>query len=263
MTSPIAPARASPWFLRFFGGYTCRLLRKNFTAVRLEREGDAVLRSAADHDGPLILAFNHPSWWDPIVGVALRHRYLSDRPGLSPIEMAMFERFGFMRRLGMFGIDVDHPEAGRAMVEYVVSCQQRDPDLALFLTPQGEFADVRQPIVVRPGAGAVAAKLENVRVLAVLSEFVLWTDKRPEVLLLVRECARPEHPTTAGWTRSIRDGMQAGTDQLAALAIARDEAPFLSMLERRGSNVNPAYDLWQRLRGRTARVSDHRHEAKA
>jgi hypothetical protein len=140
----------------------------------------------------------------------------------------------------------------------VAECQRREPNIALFLTPQGQFADVREPIRVRPGAGAVAATLGNARVLAVLAELVFWTDKRPEVLLLVRECATPVHPTTAGWTRGIRDGMRSGAEQLAELAMARDGAPFLPMLQRRGSNVNPAYDLWQRLRGRSAGVSDRR-----
>lgn len=255
MTGAIAPARASPRFVRFFGGYACRLLRKRFASVRLERGSEQALRAAAALDGPLIVAFNHPSWWDPIIGVAIKHLYMPDRPGIAPIEMAMFERFGFMRRLGMFGIDTGHPGAAQALLEYVRECHERDPRFGLFLTPQGEFADVRAPIVVRPGAGAVASGLEDVRVLAILSELVFWEDKRPELLLLARACPPPTRPTTAGWTRAIRGCMQGGADRLADLAIARSDEPFESILTRTGSNVNPAYDLWQRLRGRRSNVT--------
>lgn len=261
MTTPIAPARTSPRFVRFFGGYACRMLRKRFASVHLEQESGQVLRDAAAHDGPLVVAFNHPSWWDPIVGVAIKHLYMPDRPAIAPIEMAMFERFGFMRRLGMFGIDTEHPDAARAMVQYVCECHEQDSRIALFLTPQGGFTDVRAPVVVRPGAGAVASTLDDVRVLALLSELVFWEDKRPELLLLARECPRPARPTTAGWTRTIRDGMQGGADRLAELAITRSAEPFVPILARIGSDVNPAYDFWQRLRGRRSQITPRQRGA--
>lgn len=263
MTAPIAPARPSPRFVRFFGGYACRLLRKRFASVQLEHQSEHVLRVAAAHRGPLIVAFNHPSWWDPIVGVAIKHLYMPNRPAIAPIEMAMFERFGFMRRLGMFGIETDHPDAARAMVQYVREWHERDSRIALFMTPQGGFADVRLPIVVRPGAGAVASGLHDARVLAILSEFVFWEDKRPELLLLARECPEPARPTTAGWTRSIRDGMQHGADALAELAIARSADSFRPILGRIGSDVNPVYDLWQRLRGRRSHITSKQRGANS
>lgn len=261
MTAPIAPASASPLFVRFFGGYACRMLRKRFASVQLERQSEAVLRAAAAHDGPLVIAFNHPSWWDPIIGVAIKHVYMPDRSAIAPIEMAMFDRFRFMRKLGMFGIDTEHPDAARAMVRYVRECHENEPRLGIFLTPQGGFADVRAPIVVRPGAGAVASAMDDVRVLAILVELVFWEDKRPELLMLARACSQPARPTTAGWTRSIRESMQGGADRLAELAIARSTEPFVPMLARTGSDVNPAYDLWQRLRGRRSHITPRKRGA--
>lgn len=231
------------------------MLRKRLASVQLEHQSEQLLRAATSHHGPLVVAFNHPSWWDPIIGVAIKHIYMPDRPAIAPIEMAMFDRFRFMRKLGMFGIDTEHPEASRAMVQYVRECYEQDPRTALFMTPQGGFADVRAPIVVRPGAGAVASGMDDVRVLAILSELVFWEDKRPELLMLARACSQPAGPTTAGWTRAIRDGMQGGADRLAELAIARSAEPFVPILARSGSDVNPAYDLWQRLRGRRSHVT--------
>lgn len=263
MTHPIAPASPSHRFLRFFGGYSCRLLRKRFASVRIERTSQEVLCHAQWHDGPLIIAMNHPSWWDPIVGVAIRHSFFPDRPGLSPIEMPMFERFRFMRRLGMFGIDPEHPGALPEMVRYVrTECDQR-PRTALFITPQGAFADVREPIVVRPGAGAIASALADARVVTIVAELSFWHDRRPELLLLARECEAPSRPSTASWTRQIRTTMQAGADDLARLVIARDEDAFAPMLGRAGADVNRAFDLWQRLRGRSASVSPTRRGARA
>lgn len=263
MTSPIAKATPSPRFLRFFGGYAQRLLRKHFAHVRLERQSDAALRSAAAHEGPLLIAMNHPSWWDPIVGVALRHAYFPGRPGLSPIEMPMFDRFRFMRKLGLFGIDPAHPEALRAMVSYIRAECNHEPRTAVFITPQGALTDPREPILVRPGIASLATALPSARVLCVLAELTFWHDKRPELMLLVRPCPAPETPTTAAWTRAVRAEMQSGADELARLAIARDEAAFVPMLAPKGSAVNPAYDLWQRLRGRSARIDPARRGARA
>lgn len=263
MKSALAPASPSPRFLRFFGGYSCRLLRKRFANVRLERTSEEVLHQAQAHHGPLIIAMNHPSWWDPIVGVAIRHTYFSDRPALSPIEMPMFERFRFMRKLGMFGIDPEHPDALTEMVRYVRTECDKQSLTAVFVTPQGTFADVREPIVVRPGIGALASNLPDARVIAILTELSFWHDKRPELLLQARECESPARPSTASWTRHIRETMQNGAEELASLVIARDEDAFVPMLDRSGSDINPAFDLWQRLRGRSARVSPTRRGARA
>ena len=263
MKGALAPASPSPRFLRFFGGYSCRLLRKRFANVRLERTSEEVLQRAQTHNGPLIIAMNHPSWWDPIVGVAIRHTYFPDHPAFSPIEMPMFERFRFMRKLGMFGIDPEHPDALNDMVEYMRTQCDSQPRSAIFITPQGTFTDVREPIVVRPGIGALASKLTDARVITILAELSFWHDKRPELLLLARECEVPTRPSTASWTRQIRNAMQDGADELARLVIARDENAFEPMLDRSGSDINPAFDLWQRLRGRNARVSPTRRGARA
>lgn len=255
MTHAVAPARPSPRFRRFFGGYACRLLRKRFASVRLEGASADVLREVGAHEGPLLIAMNHPSWWDPIVGVAIRHIYFAERPALSPIEMEMYERFRFMRKLGLFGLSPDHPDALVEMVRYVRTECEQSPRSAVFITPQGALTDVREPIVVRPGVGALASALGNVRVVTLVTELTFWHEKRPELLLLARECTTPHRPSTAGWTREIRTRMQLAADELARHSLARNEQAFVPMLARSGSDVNPAFDLWQRLRGRSSRLS--------
>ena len=258
MNDPIAPARPSPRFARFFGAYARRMLRRNFASVRLEQQSDPVLRGAASHAGPLIIAFNHPSWWDPIVGIVVKQEFMPDRPALASIEMAMFDRFRFMRRLGMFGIEPDHPDALRALTRYVADRVAENPRTALLLTPQGGFTDVRAPVVIRPGAGSVASALPDPRVITLVSELVFWHDRRPELLMMARPCPPPRHPTTAGWTRAIRDAMQDAASDLASRSVARDEAAFRPLFTKAGSDINPIYDAWQRLCGRSSRVTPAR-----
>ena len=255
MTQVIAPARHSERFLQFFGWYSCRLLRKRFASVRFADGSDAIIRNAADSDRPVVIAMNHPSWWDPIIGVTIKHLYMRKRSAISPVDMAMYKRFGFMKRLGLFGIDLDHPNATSAMLEYVRGCVDVNPDLALFITPQGEFCDVRTPVVVRPGIAAVAQSLRDPTVLSLAIEIAFWHDQRPELLLRAEHCDQPAHPTTTGWVRTIRETMHHNTDRLAKLSVARDSEAMTPVLARNGSSVNPAFDLWQRARGRSATVS--------
>ena len=254
MSEAIEPARYSRRFARLFRRYTRRLLGKRFNGVRLARGSEETLRASAEHAGPIIVAMNHPSWWDPIVGVAVYDRFFDDRTPAAPIEMEMWRRFGFMRRLGLFGVDISHPDAQHAMVEHVRGLFTADPGTVLLITPQGRFVDVREPVGAQPGVGAIAARADGIRVVSLAIEVVFWHAQRPELLLRAEQCPTPTPPTTAGWTRAIRSAMQGNGEKLAALSIAREESAFAPLLARRGGQVNPLYDVWARLRGRSATV---------
>ncbi len=163
MTQAIAPARHSRQFLRVFGWYACRLLRKRFASVRIADDTDEVLRSVADSDQPVIVAMNHPSWWDPIIGVTIKHIFMRQRFAISPIDMAMYKRFGFMKRLGLFGIDPDHPETSSAMLDYIHSCASTHPDFALFITPKASSVIPEHPLSFAPASRRLLSRLRTLR----------------------------------------------------------------------------------------------------
>lgn len=258
MNQAIAPARHSDRFLRVFGWYSCHLLRKRFASVRIADETDAIMRETAESGRPVLIAMNHPSWWDPIIGVMIKHHFLRERFAISPIDLAMYKRFGFMKRLGLFGIDLDHPNAGSAMLEYVRTCAASHPDLAVLMTPQGEFRDVRAPIAIRPGIASVALALENAAMLSLSIELTFWHDQRPELLLRFERCEQPEHESTTGYVRVIRDCMRRNGERLSELSVARDVQNLRPLLTPKGPKVNPAFDLIQKVRGRSAEVTPRR-----
>ncbi|NBV62900.1 MAG: hypothetical protein EBR71_00200 [Planctomycetes bacterium] len=57
----------SPRFTAFFGWYVERKLRGAFHAVRILPESDAALQAMRAHAGPVLVALNHASWWDPLI----------------------------------------------------------------------------------------------------------------------------------------------------------------------------------------------------
>ncbi|MEM0983047.1 MAG: lysophospholipid acyltransferase family protein [Planctomycetota bacterium] len=263
-TSPVRflPDRFSPRFLRFFGWW-CRekMLEKKFFAVRLARENQNVLGDLADHDGPVLVLTNHVSWWDPLIMLTLHRMELCAKGrsrGLrAPMHIDQLERFRFFTRLGAFGIDPDEPRSMQAMVDHVARYFAEDPCPGLWINPQGRFADVREPIEMRPGAAKLAALDERTAVACVQMEYTFWLDAKPEVLLRY-EPVTPDRRSTTGWLRAMREAMDRNAAALADLAIARDPANFVNLTGGEGANVHPFYGLVLKLRGKSGAIDDAR-----
>lgn len=257
------PAAVSPRVRGAFSWWIGKMLRGSFHAVRVARgTGEALTRHDVRAGGPaprpLIVAMNHQSWWDPLVGMYLWRRLLPGRSLLGPMELRQLRTFAFMRRVALFGLDPDHPAALEQMLGYVGASFAREPTTVFWLTPQGAFADVRAPVRVRPGAAAVAARLgglsgAGVDVVSVAVEYWFGLEKRPEVLVRCHPIVC-DRGTTIGWTRALNEGMGANAAALAGLVMARDGGAFEPLLGGGGARINPLYDLWLRVRGRSGAV---------
>lgn len=261
----ILPGKFDRRFARVFAAYTRWLFRRRFASVRIELEGWPLLTALDDHDGPAMVVLNHPGWWDPLVCVLLASLGCPSRSACAPMERVQLEKFNFFRKLGLFGIDPDNPNTLGPMIEYVEGAFASEARTTLWLTPQGQFVDPRVPIEIRPGAASIAAKAERarpgrLRVLSVAVEYVFGLDQRPDVLLRVRDVqplradGSPALRTgVGGWQRGIVQAMRANQEALAELVVARDFAPFHALLGGR-SAINPIYDWWLRLRGKSAGI---------
>ena len=49
---------------------------------------------------------NHPSWWDPLVGLALTEFMHERRIHYCPIDVNGLTQYPFLERLGFFGVEV-------------------------------------------------------------------------------------------------------------------------------------------------------------
>src|SRR3954468_22791293 len=92
--------RRWPWLIRGFRRYAVRYVRKHIHAVRLSKSGGAFPTT----NEPLAVVLNHPSWWDPMIGIVLS-RELPGRDHFAAIDAIAVERYGFFRRLGFVGVD--------------------------------------------------------------------------------------------------------------------------------------------------------------
>lgn len=236
--------RRQPWLIALFRWYGRRFLRRHFHAVRIALAG----ARPPLPDGPLVIALNHPSWWDPMVGIALSER-LSGRAHVVPIEAAALGRYAFFERLGFFGIE---PGSGRGLERLLQVADQVLPrrDAAFWITPQGHFADVRaRPVVLRPGVGHLARRLRNGAILPVALEYPFWSERLPEALVRFGEPIPVEDGASRSveeWTDAVAHGLARAQDALAEDAISRDPARFETLLSGGGGTAF-VYDRWRRL----------------
>lgn len=238
---------------------TRKLIPGRFHAIRIVTDGLDLARSANTWDHPILIAMNHQSWWDPMIGLALADTLWPARRGIAPMDATQLVKFPILRKIGIFGIHPDDPASMNAMGDFVAQRFAELPRPTLMLTPQGQFADLRAPLVIRPGTAALAARFTTCRVLSVSIEYHFWLDQKPEVLLRVQEVPRPEQSSTTSWHRALTQTMESNAAALASLVIARDPAPFTTLIGGSSSGTSPFYNLWNRLRGRdTQLTTEHR-----
>ena len=229
---------------RFFAAVFERSLRSSFHALRMLGAPPPELRARK-----LVIYANHPSWWDAVVYVVIARRLLGDRAVYAPIDAAMLARYGFMARMGAYGVDqaslrgaADFLHIGRAALAR---------GAPLIVAAQGRFADVRErPLKLRPGLAHLAEGEPDVCFLPLALESLFWNEKRPEMLLAFGPAiygrdllARPPRERL----QMLENRLTATLDQLSAAAMTREARRFATLVSGAGG-VDPLYDFWRRMK---------------
>lgn len=248
----------SPALLGAFLRYVEPYVRRHFHALRLARAG-ALPRIASEE--PLVVYLNHPSWWDPLVGLVLAHRLFPGRQHFGPIKAGALSRYSFFGKLGFFGVEPGTARGARRFLAISQAILAR-PGGTLWITPGGRFGDPRErPVHLASGLGHLAQRMRSGGALLPLAlEYPFWEERFPEALARFGEPLDPGELRLGAedWTALLADRLGATQDALAADALTREAARFETVL---GGNagVGGVYDLWRRLRAR-ARGESFRRE---
>lgn len=249
-SSPLPDARAealppfSPTLFRWFGRYLRRYFRRHFTAVRVGGSLDASLRQGR----PMVVYTNHPSWWDPIFFMLIHGECFPERRMHGPMEAKALEKYGFMRRIGVFGIDLDSLQGARTFLRTSRAILSGS-DTALWITAQGRFSDPRErPVELAPGLAHLARSVPDLLIQPVAVEYPFLDERLPEALAWLGEpIIAGEKQTVATWSDLLAERLAATQDTLAAAVAARDTTPFRTLVG--GSlGVGGIYDTWRRLK---------------
>jgi 1-acyl-sn-glycerol-3-phosphate acyltransferase len=241
--NPATPPRRSEFLCRWFAWWARGYLAKHFHAVRLARG----TRPGVPADAPLVVVLNHPSWWDPLIGVALSGLF-PGRTHYVPMDARMLDRYRLFKKLGFYGVE-QGPRGAAAFLRTTAAILSR-PGATVWITAQGRFADPRvRPPGLRPGVGHLVRWLPQGFVLPLALEYPFWEERLPEAL------ARFGAPISvgtgsdlgaSGWVERIEAALAETQDALAADALGRDPAAFTTLLTGK-AGVGGTYDRWRRL----------------
>jgi 1-acyl-sn-glycerol-3-phosphate acyltransferase len=200
----------------------------------------------------MVFYANHPSWWDPLVAIALRNRFFPEHRAFAPIDAAALQKYKFFAKLGFFPVTRDR----RGALHFLRTAEAvlNHPSHILLVTPQGRFADTRErPVEFKPGLGHLALRMPDVAFVPLALDYAFWNERKAEVLL---RFGPPTRPATLGhtakmdagaWTKFFQGELERTQDALAEDAVSRDPSRFDTFLQSQ-SGVGGVYDLWRRFR---------------
>ena len=221
-------------------------MARHFHAVRVSRSG---LMPELTR-GPVVVVLNHPSWWDPMIGIVLSGFMPDWRAHYAPIEAVGLAQYRFLARIGFFGFDAGTAAGARRFLRTSLAILSR-PDSVLWITAEGAFTDVRRrPTVLKAGIGHLAHRLTEATIVPMAVEYPFWNDRCPEALVRFGRplaigpgCER----SASGWTTLLEQELQVTLDRLAEESLRRDPSLFVNALAGT-SGVGGVYDIGRRIR---------------
>ena len=237
--------RSAAW-VRFFRIVLQRQLRRSFHSVRLAKPGVPALSDQL----PLLVYFNHPSWWDGALVPTIADRLFPSRRVYGPIDDEALQRYGFMRRLGFFGVQRDS-YAGAATFLRVGRRLLARADTLFCLTPEGHFTDPRRrPLLLQPGLARLIESVPRVTVLPMAIEYPFWDERLPEALIGFGDAhvmGADVADTSDDLHTSLAARLADTMDRLRDAALGRDASRFIELFE--GTvGVGGVYDAWRRAK---------------
>lgn len=246
----------SPFLSWGFGTYVRRYLKRHFHAVRVARETTPALSA-----GEAVICFmNHPGWWDPLIGYFLHGHFLSRRTAYAPIDHTALKKYPVFQKLGFYGVDLNSL-AGAKQFLAITRELLKHATTAIWITPSGQFADVRTRSSFQPGLGHVAATAAGVTLLPIAIEYTFWEERTPEALIEFGHPIRTAsgNKSKQDWQAELECRLAETQERLTAKAISRDSSQFEILLGG-SAGVGGWYDIARRTRSLLTGASfDPRH----
>lgn len=247
----------SGWLQNGFQRFLRRFLRRHFHAIGVERH--SLCDAALSERGPLLVYGNHPSWWDPLIAHFLNRTLIPQRQFYAPIDAIALEQYKVLGKLGFYGVQPDTSSGAAEFLRRSLAILHAR-DTAVWITPEGRFADVRDhTATLAPGLSHLCTRLDGGGVLPLAIEYTFWEERLPVCLIsfgTLIDVTTHRELSKKAWNELLEKELRATQDRLMRLAVARDSEPFDNLL-RGKAGAGAFYDLARRLNpmrwGATAR----------
>jgi 1-acyl-sn-glycerol-3-phosphate acyltransferase len=245
--------------LRFFRRIVRGCLRRHFHGVRASG-AERFTELGVPNTGPVIVYANHGSWWDPMVSIYLAERLMTRRQHYAPMDAAALERYGILKRVGMFGVKMNSTLGAMEFLKTSEAILWVGG--VLWITPQGRFVDTRsRPLEFKHGLATLATRVANstgrCTMIPLAIEYTFWDERLPECLLLFGKPVKVEAGQSADMVhRRMLESLELAMDELAAMGMGRDASRFDTLTQAR-VGTGGCYGWWEKLRGLSARRAYH------
>lgn len=257
IATPIPP-RSEWWFRQIRDRVAKRYIRKHCHALYLSKSS---LPLPTDN-APILVAMNHPSWWDPLIALVLSEQ-LTGYAHFGVMDENALKKYAILKKAGIFGID---PNSIRGAAHFLRTGEAilAQPKHALWVTAQGQFADVRKrPLELKSGVGHLAARLNTGWVLPLAMEIQFWNERTAVCFGRFGE-ALPTGQVKDGkeFTNYIEGALTHTMDALAKEVISRDASRFTALVSGR-VGIGGVYDTWRKWKAKmTGRKIELGHDAE-
>jgi len=244
--SQLALPPIAEWQLRLFARYCGYYLRRHFHRLYLLELSPATRLS----DAPLLICLNHPSWWDPIIGVYLSQHLFADRRHYGPIAAVAITKYKFFERLGFFPIAPETREGAFRFLQ-IGRAALSTPRCALWVTAQGHFEDVRvRPTRFQTGVGHLARTSSPFVMLPLALEYSFWRERTPEAFACFGEpieVTDGRSKSALDWTRTFALSVESTQNLLAERVKSGQESHFQELFAGT-AGVGGVYDVWRAVK---------------
>ncbi len=242
--APSVPA----WFQNGFHRFLRPFLRRHFHAIAIERQSRC--DQFVEDGKPIIVYGNHPSWWDPLIAHFLNRTLLPRRQFYAPIDAEALEQYRVFGKLGFYGVRMNSTSGAAAFLRQSTSIL-RGGDSAIWLTPEGRFADARDHSAdLMPGLAHLCNKMEEGVIIPLALEYLFWEERLPICLAktgMPIDVCEHQNRNKPEWSEFLTTQLRKTQSELAELAQARSSDPFDNLLEgRRGAGT--VYDSFRRAK---------------
>jgi 1-acyl-sn-glycerol-3-phosphate acyltransferase len=258
---PVIAARSQRWHSFFhyaFSGFTARKMR----AMRIARWGVPEFSPERSY----VVFANHPSWWDGVTFMLLQTAFARGREVYTPMDAEALEKYSFMKRLGVFGVQQDSARGAIAFLR-IAEGVLASPQRMLWMNAPGRFCDVRErPVPIAPGLVRLPEIAPGAAFVPLALDYPFWSESKPEMLAAFGEPI--EGAALVALDRdaradALRAALAATMDRLAEDAVSRDAARFVTIAAGR-EGMGGIYGRWKHLKAViSGKPFDARHDPNA
>ncbi len=253
------------WFQGGFHLFLRSFLKRHFHAIAIDKETRPDGRLDQHPELPLIVYANHPSWWDPLIAHYLNSVLFPNRQFYAPIDAQALEQYRVFGKLGFYGIQLDSNSGAACFLKQSLAILHHG-GTAVWITPEGRFADVRDHSApLMPGLAHLCTKLKQGWVLPLALEYPFWEERLPECLVKTAEpinVAEHQDFKKPEWAELLSARLRQAQSDLFQKAMQRSAEPFDNLLRgSRGGGI--VYDSLRRVKslatGRRFRAAHGEH----